>query len=146
MKKVRLEVLKYIYEYLDYISYFTDYDELQQFETEVMNSIEGYQNFLESEVFERIDCYTAVQKQVEIIENETPNRTGLLLNGSHIRGTCVEILQQIRAEENRNSIEELKLKSRQLITENEEVKSFQHELQELVYDPTTSCNKEKAIV
>ena len=41
----------------------------------------------------------------------------------------MEILQQIRAQENRNAIEELKLKSRQLITENEGVKSYQFQQQ-----------------
>ena len=82
-----------------------------------------YGNFIEKEILNRNKIIDAVNKQVEIIKSDKQNSTGILLGKS-------KILQHIRAEENQNAIEELKLKTSRLKNENKEIEKFQKELRE----------------
>ena len=82
-----------------------------------------YRNFIEKEILYRNKTIDAIRKQVEIIMSDTRNSTGILLGRS-------KLLQQVRAEENQNAIEELKLKKGRLENENKEIEKFQKELRE----------------
>ena len=61
----------------------------------------------EEEIIKENEFVNAIQKQVEIIKNNTKNITRLLLNIS-------QILQQTRAEQNHIAIEQLNCKARKL--------------------------------
>ena len=113
---VQKKILEFHHKFSIHLQIFTDYNELQQFETAVLETMGEYQNFMEKEISNRNKSVNAIEKQVEII-SRLSNSTGILLERS-------QILQQIRAEENKKAIEELKHKTKKLKSENKEIENF----------------------
>ena len=98
------KILEFCCDFLILIPDFTDYDYLQQIETNTLDAINEYMSSSNKEIFKR-------------------NRT--------IKATFSQLLQQTRDEKNEKVIEELKQKIRELEDENKEIKNFKKELQEI---------------
>ena len=105
-----------------FISYFSDYDALQRFETRVFYANSKYQKFMETEILNRKKLLNYVQ----IAKSYTKN----IIRHSKDKS---QILQQTQAEENLNAIENCKIKIRQLENENKEIENFLKESQKKIY-------------
>ena len=117
VRKVRKKNLKFRQEYIANIANSTDYDVLRQVEFKVFGIMCEYGNFIEKEILDRNKIIDAINKQVELI-----NSTGRS-----------KLMQQFRAEENKNATEELKLKISRIEDESKEIKKFLEELEENNY-------------
>ena len=111
-------------EFLIHIPALTDYDHLQQIETDAFDALHNYKIVMEKEKEKKNKTVNANKNQVETNKSHSKNSNGLLFERS-------KILQQTRAEENQKAIEELKLETKKLEDENKEIKTFQKHLQEI---------------
>ena len=85
-------------EFLIHIPALTDYDCLQQIETDTFDTLQNYKIVMEKEIKKKNKTVNANENQVEINKSHSKNSNGLLFERS-------KMLQQTQAEENQKAIE-----------------------------------------
>ena len=125
VRKVRQNVLEFHQEHLVLIQYLTDYEDLQQLETDILVARSFYENILKVIQVNRNKVVNAIKKQVEMIKNYLQSDSNGQLPGRS------QVLQQSKAEINQIAITEYEILLWKLENENKEINLFQNESQEL---------------
>ena len=121
MRKGIQHCLEHLQSSLTFISDFTDYDDLQEFEIEFFGIHRWYKIFFENERLFRNEAVIAIENQYETIKNFTQNSTEPLFERDEMQKTRVDKIKK--------AIEELKRKTREIKNENKEIENFQKEIQ-----------------